>query len=157
MILELLRVSLHPWVWFAVCKPAVIMNTDSPSIERRGLAASVLRVIDSLFDPDDPEVLSPYQMLSSKERQRRIDVAVKAKADGAEVSPADRIPAVYLRAELDFKPTELSFFRECLQKFAARPDVTNEMAQPIIDAMQGVEMARKVTVDTIDKAPPVGA
>lgn len=157
MILDLLRVSLHPWVWFAVCKPAVIHNTDAQSIERRGLAAAVIRVIDSLFDPDDPDVLSPYTMLTTKERQRRVEAAAAAKNSGAELDPKDRIPAVHLRRALDFKATELSYFRECLQKFAARPDVTNDMAQPIIDAMLGVDLAVKVTVDTIDQPPKVGS
>ena len=152
MILKLLRVSMHPWLWFTVARQAVVRNTDSQSVERRQAAANILDAIEGLFDPDNPNVSSPYSRMSSWDLDRLEAANAKLQSDhGANCrgQPEDRpLPAPLARKVREFQAGEISFLKESLEKLARSPDVPNDMARPMLDALGAVTSAELVEIDT---------
>jgi hypothetical protein len=157
MILKLLRVSMHPWLWFTVARQAVVRNTDSQSVERRQAAANILDAIAGLFDPDNPNITSPYSQLSSWDLQRIDGANERLRAehgDNYRSHPDFRpLPAPLSRRELDFPSGEISFLKESIEKLARSPDVPNDMARPMLDALGAVTSAKGVEIDTEQGKP----
>lgn len=152
MIVRLRRVSLHPFLWLQIVQMATAHHTARASVETRRHAATIAREIRQRFDPDDGSIASPYVRLSTAERKRREDANAKAAAadpTGYRNAPGYLpIPNPDARTSIDLEPGTVAWLREAVEGLAAMPAHNNEIAEGVLDVLDGLDAAAVVEVDT---------
>jgi hypothetical protein len=176
-ILKLFRVSMHPFNWWAIVKRAI----DSYKPEKQGMdlrrqLAEIIRVFNSRLEPDNSVVENPYGIFVTKEleerRKRNAEIEAECEKSGEDprqVEPViegtglaarvvkrgyQALPNPLLREMIDFNRDQVRLIKAAVEKYA-EGETSHQIDQGFVDAMDALESAGEVEVDTDKTGRPV--
>lgn len=175
-ILKLLRVSLHPWCWWAIVKRAIDQyKPEKQGMELRRKMAEILQVFNSRLEPDNSVVENPYALFVSKEladrRARNAEIEAECEKTGEDprqvepefdgTGPTARLvkrgyqalPNPVLREVMDFTKDQVRLIKAAVEKYA-EGEISHAIDQGFCDVMDALENPTEVEVDTEKSGRP---
>lgn len=162
--IQLLRVSLHPWIWWMLVKRALTSFTQGEfTVENRRRMAAILAILEDGLDPDDIIFESPYARLSKHEVEARTarnsEIEKECERTGAdpryiEASAVDgkvvrgwmSLPKPDLRVSLSFTKEDLRVVENAVEAYARKPDIDHSFDRAFVDALDAIKAATPVEI-----------
>lgn len=167
-ILKMMRVTMHPWVWWVIVKRALVnFRGEKQGLDLRRKIASIIKTFDDRMDPDDSVLECPYARLLSEEvrlrnlRNAEIKAECEARQDGSDprqvsdVIEGGRVvkagwkpvPKPELRVSIDYSKEEVSIIKSAIEAYAEGP-IPHDQDMGFVDAVEALESAAMVEIDT---------
>lgn len=175
-ILKLLRVSMHPFNWWAIVKRAIdAYKPEKQGMELRRQMAEIIRVFNSRLEPDNSVVENPYALFVTKELEERKKRNAEIMAEcektgedyrqvGPEFGPDGRVlkrgyqalPNPDLREVIDFTRDQIRLIKAAVEKFA-EGEISHAIDQGFVDSIDALDDAEEVEIDTEKSGRPASA
>jgi len=172
-ILKLLRVSMHPFNWWAIVKRAIdAYKPEKQGMDLRRNLAEIIRVFNSRMEPDNSVVENPYAIFVTKEleerRKRNAEIEAECEKTGEdyrqvepEIGADGRIvkrgyqalPNPDLREVIDFSKDQVKLLKAVVEKFA-EGEISHAIDQGFVDVMDALDDAEEVEIDTEKSGRP---
>lgn len=175
-ILKLLRVSMHPFNWWAIVKRAIdAYKPEKQGMELRRQMAEIIRVFNSRLEPDNSVVENPYGLFVTKEleerKKRNAEIMAECEKTGEdyrqvepEFGPDGRVlkrgyqalPNPDLREVIDFSRDQVRLIKAAVEKFA-EGEISHAIDQGFVDSIDALDDAEEVEIDTEKSGRPASA
>ena len=175
-ILKLLRVSMHPFNWWAIVKRAIdAYKPEKQGMDLRRNLAEIIRVFNSRMEPDNSVVENPYAIFVTKEleerRKRNAEIEAECEKTGEDprqvepviegTGPTARVvkrgyqalPNPNLREVIDFSKDQVKLLKAVVEKFA-EGEISHAIDQGFVDVMDALDDAEEVEIDTEKSGRP---